>query len=79
MKMTYKAMQVTQPGFLELVERITPTPGSGEVLIRIKACGISGADAGVIEGGEPGVVYSRVPDHEVVGRIAMLGAYVPSL
>ena len=47
---TYKAMQITRPGTLELVERVIPEPGKGEVLLSIEACGICGADAGAIEG-----------------------------
>ncbi|WP_283011958.1 alcohol dehydrogenase catalytic domain-containing protein (plasmid) [Cronobacter turicensis] len=77
MNATYKAMQVTAPGQLELVERPVPTPGPGEVLIRVEACGICGADAGVIEGMEKGVTYPRVPGHEVVGTIAAIGEAAP--
>jgi len=78
MKATYRAMQVSQPGVLELVERQTPEPGSGEVLIDVEACGICGADIGDIERAEP-VQPPRVPGHEVVGRIAALGANTPSI
>ncbi|WP_336995877.1 alcohol dehydrogenase [Leclercia sp. UBA7405] len=69
MKETYKAIQVTHPGLLEMVERELPNPGPGEVLIKVEACGICGADAGAIEGLEKGVQYPRVPGHEVVGTI----------
>ena len=71
---TYMAMQVTRPGELQFVERSVPTPMNGEVLIRVEACGICGADAGAIEGLEAGLVLPRVPGHEVVGRIVALGA-----
>lgn len=71
---TYKAMQITRAGVLELVEREIPKPGEGEVLIRVQACGICGADAGAIEGVESGLVFPRVPGHEVVGQIVALGA-----
>lgn len=73
MRKTYRAMQVTRPGGLEFVERSTPEPGAGEVLLEVEACGICGADAGAIEGLEPGIEYPRVPGHEVVGRIAAIG------
>jgi alcohol dehydrogenase len=78
MRATYRAMQVSQSGILELVERQTPVPGSGEVLIEVEACGICGADVGDIERPEP-VQPPRVPGHEVVGRIAALGANTPSI
>lgn len=75
---TYKAMQITRPGTLELVEKVIPEPGKGEVLLSIEACGICGADAGAIEGLEQNTTYPRVPGHEVVGKIVSLGAEVPS-
>lgn len=78
-KKTYKAMQVTGPGVLEMVERDTPTPAIGEVLIQVEACGICGADAGVIEGREAGLQYPRVPGHEVVGRIVATGPGTASI
>jgi len=78
MKATYRAMQVTQPGILELVERKTPRPAPGEVLIKVEACGICGADIADIEHADPALRPPRVPGHEVVGRIAALGADVPS-
>lgn len=79
MTTTYRAMQVSRPGILELVERATPTPGFGLVLIEVEACGICGADAGDIEGADPTLQPPRVPGHEVVGRIAALGEHVPSI
>jgi len=78
MKTTYKAMQVTAPGQLDMVERPLPVPGPGEVLIKVEACGICGADTGAIEGHEKGVEYPRVPGHEVVGTIAKLPEQVPA-
>lgn len=78
-KSTYRAMQVTVPGTLELVERKTPTPGTGEVLIAVEACGICGADAADIDGADPALQPPRVPGHEIVGRIVALGEGVPAL
>ncbi|PVX61325.1 alcohol dehydrogenase [Paraburkholderia unamae] len=74
MKTTYRAMQVTRPGVLELVERPVPAPGPGEVLIEVEACGVCGADAADIEQADPTLASPRVPGHEVVGRIAAMGA-----
>lgn len=72
MNNTYRAMQVASSGLLELVERPTPVPGIGEVLIEVEACGICGADVSDIERAQP----SRVPGHEVVGRIVAIGGHV---
>lgn len=79
MKTTYRAMQVTTPGTLEQVERKTPQPGHGEVLIEVEACGVCGADAPDIERANPSLRPPRVPGHEVVGRIVALGEATPSI
>jgi len=76
---TYRAMQVTTPGVLEPVERETPSPETGEVLLAVEACGICGADANDIENADPKLQPPRVPGHEVVGRIVALGPNVPSI
>ncbi|MEM5389659.1 alcohol dehydrogenase [Paraburkholderia phymatum] len=78
MKSTYRAMQLSRPGFLELVERPTPTPGVDEVLIEVEACGICGADIGQIDRADP-TSQPRVPGHEVIGRIAAIGTAVPAI
>ena len=79
MKATYRAMQVSRPGVLELVERATPLPGVGEVLIAVEACGICGADSADIDGADPELQPPRVPGHEVVGRIVALGEHTPGI
>ncbi|MEM5312520.1 alcohol dehydrogenase [Paraburkholderia sp. JHI869] len=78
MNSTYRAMQLSRPGVLELVERPRPTPGNGEVLIEVEVCGICGADIGQIDRADP-TSQPRVPGHEVIGRIAAIGAAVPAI
>jgi D-arabinose 1-dehydrogenase-like Zn-dependent alcohol dehydrogenase len=63
-------------GDFELVEREIPTPGSGEVRIRVQACGICFSDHLVKDGLWPGLAYPRVPGHEVAGVIDAVGAGV---
>lgn len=77
MKMTYRAMQVSKPGVLELVSRDVPIPGPGEVLIEVEACGMCGADLRDIQNADP--AQRRVPGHEVVGRIAAIGSSTPAM
>lgn len=70
-------MQVTGPGQgFELVEREVPTPGRGEVLVRVEACGVCHSDAFTVEGTMPGIDYPRVPGHEIAGRIEAVGDQV---
>lgn len=78
MKDSYQAMQVREAGKLELVERPMPTPASGEVVIRVEACGICGADVSDIENLKPNLATPRIPGHEIVGRILELGVNTPA-
>src|SRR5438093_9017211 len=76
MKATYKAVEVSAPGVLRVVERPVPEPGVGQVRIRVEACGICRTDAATVTGIYPGLKLPRVPGHEVVGRIEALGSAV---
>lgn len=59
--------------------RPVPTPVSGQVLIEVNACGVCRTDRHLIDGELPGIQYPIVPGHQVVGRIAKLGAGVDNL
>jgi D-arabinose 1-dehydrogenase-like Zn-dependent alcohol dehydrogenase len=63
-------------GEFELVEREIPKPGAGEVLIKVQACGVCHSDFVVKEGFWPGLVYPRVPGHELVGTVIEVGDHV---
>jgi len=76
MKSTYKAVEVSAPGTLRVVERQVSEPGAGQVRIRVEACGICHTDAATITGVYPGLKLPRVPGHEVVGHIEALGSGV---
>jgi propanol-preferring alcohol dehydrogenase len=76
MKGTYKAVEVSSPGVLRVVERQVSEPGPGQVRIRVEACGICHTDAATVMGVYPGLTLPRVPGHEVVGRIEALGSGV---
>jgi D-arabinose 1-dehydrogenase-like Zn-dependent alcohol dehydrogenase len=72
---TYKAVQVTEPGKLQLVELPVREPEPGQVRVRVEACGVCHSDSGTVEGVFP-ISWPRVPGHEVVGRIDALGSGV---
>jgi propanol-preferring alcohol dehydrogenase len=76
MKGTYKAVEVSAPGVLGVVERPISEPGPGQVRIRVEACGICHTDAAIVTGVYPGLTFPRVPGHEVVGRVEALGSGV---
>src|SRR4030095_16338164 len=72
-----KAAQISKPGGdWELVERAIPEPGTGQVRVKVEACGICHSDVFVKDGGWPGAQYPRVPGHEVAGRIDAVGVNV---
>src|SRR5437870_6469468 len=72
-----KVAQVAKAGAdFEIVEREIPQPGTGQVRIRVQACGICHSDMLTKEGVWPGIVYPRVPGHEVAGVIDQAGAGV---
>src|SRR6516162_413605 len=72
---TFKAVQVTEPGKLQLVELPIREPESGQVRVRVEACGVCHSDSGTVEGLFP-ISWPRVPGHELVGRIDALGSGV---
>ena len=62
---------------LEIVERDTPEPGVGQVLIRLEACGLCHTDIHAARGEWPvQPTLPFVPGHEGIGIIEKLGAEV---
>jgi D-arabinose 1-dehydrogenase-like Zn-dependent alcohol dehydrogenase len=71
---TMKAAQVKKPGEgFEIVEREVPTPGAGQVRIKVQACGVCHSDVLTVDGLWPGIEYPRVPGHEVAGIVDAVG------
>lgn len=59
---------------IRVQERPIPTPGTGQVLVRVEACGLCHTDIHAARGdwpAKPGLPF--VPGHEGVGRIEMVG------
>jgi propanol-preferring alcohol dehydrogenase len=75
-----QAMVLAAPGAaLQLQEGPDPTPGPGDVRIKISACGVCRTDLHVVDGELPQIGYPIIPGHEVVGRVEALGAGVTAL
>jgi putative PIG3 family NAD(P)H quinone oxidoreductase len=53
-----------------------PTPGAGEVLVRVRAAGLNGADMIQVKGGypPPAGIPADIPGLEMAGEVAALGA-----
>lgn len=58
---------------VEFEERTVPVPGQGEILIRIRACGVCHGDLMVQNGDFPFVRFPIVPGHEVAGVVESVG------
>ncbi len=60
----------------ELSERDIPTPGIGQVRIKVQACGVCFSDHMVKDGLMPWITYPRSPGHEIAGTIDEVGPHV---
>ncbi|HSP56224.1 MAG TPA: alcohol dehydrogenase catalytic domain-containing protein, partial [Dehalococcoidia bacterium] len=58
-----------------LVERIvpTPSPGLGQLLIRVKACAVCRTDLHLVDGELPDPKLPVIPGHEIVGEVVAVG------
>ena len=59
---------------LELEQVAVPTPGIGEVVVRIRSCGFCATDYKAIKGLRRNVKFPLVPGHEPSGVVAAVGA-----
>jgi alcohol dehydrogenase, propanol-preferring len=64
---------------LTIVEREVPTPGPGEVRVRIEACGVCGSDLFLQKGGFGEDKLPVVPGHEAAGVVDAVGPGVTGL
>ena len=75
-----KAMVLEEVGRpLRLVDLSTPAPGPGQVLLRVRACGVCRTDLHVYEGDLTEPKLPLVLGHEIVGIVEELGAGVTEL
>jgi propanol-preferring alcohol dehydrogenase len=76
-----KAMVLTRAGAgaLELLERDVPVPLPGEVLVRVRACGVCRTDLHVVDGELERGEIPIVPGHEIVGTVDAIGDGVSGL
>ncbi len=74
-----KQAVMTAPGQIEIHEVAAPTPGPGEVLLRIHRIGVCGSDVHVYHGKHPYTRYPVVQGHEFSAVIEATGAGVTGL
>ncbi|AQP47449.1 alcohol dehydrogenase AdhP [Tessaracoccus aquimaris] len=65
---------------LELAEVPVPTPGYGEILVKVSACGVCHTDLHAVHGDWPDKpALPRIPGHEAVGMVVGLGKGVANV
>ena len=74
-----KACVLSRPAAVETnplayIDVPTPEPAAGEILVRVKYCGVCRTDLHVVEGELPVRKSPVIPGHQVVGVVEKLGA-----
>jgi len=59
---------------LQLRDVPVPTPGAGEIRVRVRACGLCRTDLHTVEGDVPLPRSPLIPGHQIVGVVDALGA-----
>ena len=69
-----KAIEITKPGEVRVIEKEMPHPKAGEALLKVLCGGICGADVASFTGNQPFTTYPRIPGHELSARIVSVPA-----
>jgi threonine dehydrogenase-like Zn-dependent dehydrogenase len=72
-----KAVEITKPGEMKVVERKKPRPGREDILLKIKYVGFCGSDLSTYLGKNSMVEFPRIPGHEISAVIEETGDDVP--
>lgn len=70
---TMRAAVLNGIGDLELTDLPVPEPEPGEVLVRVRSCGVCGTDLHIRDHGWEGAEYPFVLGHEWTGEVVELG------
>ncbi len=72
-----RAMQFEQAGRpLRLIGRAIPEPQTGQLQIKVSACGVCRTDLHVVDGDLQEPALPLIPGHQIVGSVSKLGAGV---
>lgn len=74
-----QAWRLVEAGRFEPVEAAQPTPGAGEVVVRVEAMSICGSDLSAYLGRHPRIVAPAILGHEFAGVVEELGPGVTGL
>lgn len=68
-----KAVCISKPHEISLVEVEKPTLTPGNAVIRVRSLGICGSDVTAFKGLNPTMIFPRIMGHEVAGEIVEIG------
>ncbi|MFO7899226.1 MAG: alcohol dehydrogenase catalytic domain-containing protein, partial [Planctomycetota bacterium] len=63
-----RAVVIENPRKVQTAELARPDPGEGQILIRVRACGVCGTDVHIYKGEYLGD-YPVIPGHEFAGEV----------
>ena len=69
-----KTVLINQPGEIKVTDIPMPEVKEGEALLKIRYCGICGADVASYTGNQPFTTYPRIPGHEFSAEIVEIPA-----
>lgn len=72
-----KAIQITEPSVMKVVDMEKPCVGTGEVMVKLHYVGFCGSDLNTFLGRNPMVKLPVIPGHEVGAVIEAVGEGVP--
>jgi threonine dehydrogenase-like Zn-dependent dehydrogenase len=72
-----KALQISKPGCVEVVDLPAPEAGAGEVLLRMEYVGFCGSDLNTYRGANALAKSPVIPGHEIGAVIEAVGPGVP--
>jgi len=74
-----KQATMTAPGQIEIRQAPVPSPGAGQVLLKIQRIGVCGSDIHVYHGKHPYTSYPVVQGHEFSALVAAIGPGVQGI
>ncbi|MGZ5910370.1 MAG: zinc-dependent alcohol dehydrogenase [Reyranella sp.] len=77
--MVLEQPRIAEENPLQLRELETPSPGAGQIRVRVLCCGLCHTDLHTIEGDLPLPKLPLIPGHQIVGFIDAMGEGVHSL
>lgn len=72
-----KAIQISEPYVMNVIDIAEPVLGDDEVLLKMEYVGFCGSDLNTYRGGNPMVRMPVVPGHEVGAEVVKVGKNVP--